>query len=1032
MEFKKTLVSVAVATALSGCSLFDDDDNNAGLGPDRQLEKNSLVCLDANGNAKCDSGEASENVTAWRDTGVSTTLASTTLPLAYEGDNGFVFTAPPGSSEISPASTLIASELIYNQLIDSKTNEAAEEYLNTKLGGALDALSQTDFAEALKNALETHPDKKRYAVIAAVLNKVLELGQGNLSGIKNITVSAADIVAADLPSLSKLAVTEVLSKNVDDEITQQVNDGWINANDSSISVLTAANGKIIGGSHYHNALTVIDVATGTVTYTPVSTIIDSGHGVDSSTGASENFLRDVSVNADASYVYVNIPPKKLSSSSQNEDTYGLYKIKIESDGSVATVIDSSGLIHTIDETVSTRLAEKLQAFAVSQDDSKVATYDGDDFFTVYDGDLSNPGTWVMIEDLEAFAVSADTAFVVTGNADDSSKGDIFLLSIEGLNADSLTNSEKITLDFIPQELRLNSDASKLIAFNHGHDNSGSMTIALIDLVNHSVLDKGVVAVTSDTAAVSDDFSKMAIVGHEEDRLLIVNLGIPGFSVQDVHDLEYNARDVAFISESQLAITNERNSMAVLDIATTTVNINLAEKTQLALDGLNRASINGGGYFNAVISNLTLSEGFENVAISWLADSSLSTNLDVTDGSLVRPEEDATDKMGVLSATTFASFRGDTVEDSKFFELTLRKIPASLSAATTVQTADNSAQYMAANHEGDIMVAPVQFENAKGDDVYGFVVVNVDEGLSVITSGTEDTPLTYLDAESLVGVGIVEKPTQAYVLGVSEGMGETGQSRIFTVALDAGGGTLGVMAASEASTVDINSGDPLKVGFNSEQSLAAVMIEAADGLYLTEVYSFSDIGAITLDKTINMTAAEYKSYGPPAINDDASRVYQRDDDNVIMTSSDGLNTASAAVEEIARVWFYNGRVFVTTYDGNIVSFNDELEESSRKTFSTGTGGRMYGAVGREFGGTHYLYIPLQRASGSNSDSESDLNGIYQLEIMEDGSLKEIAFSKKVEGADRMTVSGDGGTVFFSYRDRSGEDKGRWLGVVEISD
>ncbi len=1013
MKFKKTLISVAVAVVLSGCS--SDDNDSPQQDP---VEKNSLVCLDANANAKCDAGETSEKVITWSDSAVSTTLTSSAVALAYEGDDGLAFTAPAGSAEVSPATTLLTSELIYNQIIDSKTTVAVDSYLNTKLGGALSAAHQKDFATALKAAFDANPAADRYAVIAAVTNKAVALGA---DGLENITVNAADITAADLPSLSELAITESLSKNVDDTITQQDVDGWIHAGDASISVLTAANGKVIGGHHYHNALTVIDVATGSVTYTPVSTISDSGHGVDSSTGASENYLREVTANADGSYVYVNIPPKNLSSSSADEGTYGLYKIKLEADDSIATVVDATGLMHTVDETNSKRLAVKLKAFAVSQDDSQVATYDGDEFLTVYDGDLSNPGASVLIEGIQAFAVSANTAFVVTNNAEDITKGDIALLAV-----DTLTGTETITLDFVPQELRLNIDASKLVAFNHGHDNNGTMTIAVIDLADNSVIDTGVVAVTSDTAAVSPDFSRMAIVGHEENRLLIVNLTVPDFSVQNVRDLAYNARDVAFISNSQLAITNERNSMAVLDIATTTDNISLAAKTQLALGGLNRASINGGGYFDAVITDVTLSKKFENVAISWSADSSLSTNLDAADGSIVRPAADAVDVAGVLTANTSVSFRDDTVEGSKNFDLTLRKIPAPLPAAAIVQTASNSAQYMAANYEGDIMVAPVRFENTNGDRVYGFNALNMVAGQPVITTGTADTPKTYLDTETLVGVGIIEKPGQAYALGVSASVGETGQARIFTVAMDA----TGLMADVETNAVDIGAGSPLKVGLNSAQTLAGVMVGFEDGSFITEIYSFSDTGVVTLDKTINMTAAEYKSYGPPAINDDASRVYQRDGDNVIMTSADGSTTATAAVEEIARVWYYNGRVFVNTYDGNIVSFNDSLEESSRLIFSTGTGGRMYGGVGREFNGTDYLYIPLQQASDIDSNRESDLNGIYQLEILADGSLKEIAFSKKVEGADRMAVSGDGGTVFFSYRDRSGDDAGYWLGAVEL--
>ena len=1005
MNFNKNLLSIAIAATLTACG-GSSSSSSKDPAPGTE-EKNSLVCIDTNQNASCDADETSEQVVSWKEADITTTLTSAESPLAYAGEDGYVFTAPAGSLTISPDTTLLNNELIYNQIIATKTDAAVSSYLADKFGGALSSENKTDLSKAIKNALETHASSDRYAVIAAVINKAVESGAANLADLKDITVTDQDITNANLPSLVKLTLAETVSKNVDDKIAEQEADGWIDATDASMRTLSAKNGKVIGGSHYHNALTILDIASDTVTYSSVSVLTDAGHGVDAASGASENYLRDAVFNSDASYAYVNIPPKNASSETADQDTYGFYKVKIETDNSIKTV--TTGTVIAIDDTESKRLDEIISAFAVAADDSKVVIYDNEKNLTVFDGSLENISVSLEIEDIETFAISSNTVFTVTPNADDAAKGDINKLAI-----DTLTATSKITLNFIPAELHLNADGTKLLAFNHGHDNNGQMDIALIDLTDDSMTTSSV-KVTSDTASISEDFTKLAIVGHEESRLLIVNLTVPGFSVQSSYTLEDGSRDAAFIGNSQVAIFNGDNSIAVLNITSTTDNINLDAKMALALDGLNAASINGGGYFNAVIQDMVLSPNYENITIAW-SESGLSNNLDVTNGAVTRPLATGTDATGVLTAEVNASFRGDSTTNSKDFNITVRKTPESLPVANVVQTADNSSQYMAANVDGNIMVAPVRFENADNENVYGFNSIEVVNGQPELRSGTADIPKTFVNTESLVGVGIYA----SNVIGVSAAIGDTGQARIFTVTMS----NTGILENNTNNSINILSGEPLKVGFNSDQSMAGVMIKKEDESYVTEIYAVDVNGILTLERTIAMeSGAEYKSYGPPAINESGTAVYQRDGDNVILSTSDGT-TASAAVVEIARVWFYNEQIFVNTYEGNITSFNVSLDENSRQEFSTGTGGRMYGAAGREIDGRHYLFIPVQRSA------DETLNGIYQLEIQADGSLKEIAFSAKEEGVDRMTVSGDGDTVFFSYRIRSGDNKGRYFGVVEI--
>jgi len=200
MTFNKTLLCVAIAALLSGC--FSNDDKDEVI--PQVIVKNSIVCVDANGNAQCDKGEVAEAVTTWTDSAIAVKLSATS-PLVYEGDDGYIFTAPSGSTEISPKSTLFANEQLDKQAIATKTMVDIDSYLQDKLGTeAFSTAQEQDFLKALKVACDTNLDADRDAVIAAMVNKVITTSSDNLDNIKDITVSASDIEAAATPYLSKL------------------------------------------------------------------------------------------------------------------------------------------------------------------------------------------------------------------------------------------------------------------------------------------------------------------------------------------------------------------------------------------------------------------------------------------------------------------------------------------------------------------------------------------------------------------------------------------------------------------------------------------------------------------------------------------------------------------------------------------------------------------------------------------------------------------------------------------------------------
>ncbi len=887
--------------------------------------------------------------------------------------------------------TILNNELIYNQVIDSKTIPAVEAYVKEKFGNK-NPTSQNlkDVETAVKNAKAAHPDANPSAVTAAVINKVMTMVSSNPQGIKDITVTDNEIQEADIPSLAKLEFTESLSKNVDEEIKAQIDPKWVDSKDASISKITAKNGKIVAASHYHNALTVIDITSGDKVFSPVSVITDSGHGKDSTSGASENYLRNVVLNSDSSYVYANIPPKGASSKTADTATIGLYKVKIEDDGSIATTTDTTGFTVgervSIDLTNSKRLNKIVSKYAVASDDSKVVVLDSEKNLFVYDGDLTNEIAAIESDGFDAIAVEGDTVFVANDK------------NITKLSAETLTGNEKIILGFKPAEIIINSDASKLVAFNHGHDNKGITDIAIVNLADGSI-NASNTKFTSDTAVISPDFSKMALVGHESSDVMILNLTVPNFSVQGLFPAE-GVRDAEFLDNDKLAIINGRNSVGMINITTTTQNINLDTKIELAKKGLNRSSINGGGYLNAIIKDVSLNSAYENVGISWT--STLPTGvLNPANGEVTRPTNEAQDESGKLQAALTASFRSTTKIGNKEFDINIRKVPVILPTPKSVET--GIAQYMAANGDGSILVAPIQATFGE-ETKYGLASYSVNEA-GEISVATE--PKRFADDEEVVGVGV--NGVNAFAITKKEEFG-----RIFSVAV----GQDGTLAADATNSLDITTGTPSNVEWNNDNSKAIVFVKEDDDTFLAEIYDVDASGNITINSTIDMgDNKEYKTYGPPAINNEGDRAFQRDGEKVYAVDANGV-VASAEVEEIARVWYAHQRVIVNTYDGNIFSFNEDLQD--KKIFSTGTGGRMYGAEGRVVDGENKLMIPVQR-------SDKSLNGIYILNIADDGTISEESFSNEPSGADRMAVSGDGKRVFFNY---TNSDKKRQMAVVTI--
>lgn len=999
MSIKNSLMSITVAALLVGCggsSSSDVEEVIEEVVAEVVQEKNSTVCLDINVNAICDSGEESEEVTSWEDyagtitstststsTSLSRVLDSTNYPLAYNGEDGLILTAAAGSTEITPWTALVNNEIINNPSISSV--DAAEALLLTNLGIS-ETPSNDDLsvlADIITTAIESNPNENVASVIAAISEKVIEAGSLSSANISSLTVSSSDI--SDL-GLTRLSTEELFTLNVDANIEALDAAGWEDANDSSIRYLSSRGGNVVAGSIYHNALSVVDVEAQTINFNTFATLSTSGHGTkDETTGASENYLRGVVVSTDGTKVYANVPPKSSTSETKDESTYGLFKANILSDGTIEFSADST-----------VRASEIFSSFQVSTDETTVIAYNSENYLISYDGNLVEQ-TAVELENIVAYAISSDNTAIYTAfNDSDNTEMPNY---ISNITASTLAVSDsKISLNFTPDEILVLSD-TKLLAVS-----KDDLTIAIVDLETNTVTSEVSFDMESNAVSVSPNGEFLAAVGHDDAKILIINLKDSSLPLQHTVELDETSRAIAFVDDETIVYRNGDNSLAFLDLEDTGVVITIQEQFATALEDLS-ASVNG-GYYDAITSDLSLvsiKNGFDVAWTSTVAASALVIDKDTQTGIVTRPANNSSNATGSLTMEVSSEYRGETVTASQSVDIEIRKAALVLNTANSLAT--SYMQYMATNVDGSIMVAPTRFE-IDDENYYGIASFTLDN------SGTpveKTAAKLYQDDEQVAGVGI----QGSYAIAVTYStLDDTNAGRISTIALD----ETGVLADAETNSIAITTGTPEKVEWNSDQTKAVVFIKESDGTFISEIYDVTAEGTIALNSTIDMgDNVGYKTYGPAVINNAGTKVYQRDGDSVHLVTSAGV-MASKVVDNLARVWYGASRVFVLDYSGVIYSYAEDL--SDEQVFSTGTGGRMYGGEVRTVGDKNYLYIPVQR-------SDDELNGIYQLEINSDGTLTEVAFSELSFGINRMAVSDDGTTVYGSYE---GDDDIYYIGVV----
>lgn len=971
MKHRKTALALCIASALAGCS--DSTSSNPGVS-----EKNSTVCLDVNMNAICDPGETSEKVATWdTENPVATTL--TGAPLAYAGENGYTFTAPADFGKIYAGTTMLNNELIYNQLIDEKTKPKAKAYVHGKFGGDVTTKNKADVAEAVKNVIAAHPNESRYTVIAALMNKIFA-SDTVPDDIAGITVTTQDIANANNPSLAKLEITEAFEVDISGEVERQENLGWLDASDAAILNVSATNGKIVIGTQEHNGLAVIDASTQIINFSPIAVITDAGDDVDSISGASEApMAKDgVALSSDGSSVYINIPRNDDNS---DDKALGFYKVAINADGSIPTITTEldpgDGQRITIDTTKVLKnsngeVVENVYKFSVSSDDSKVLILDEDDILSVYDSDLENQLATAITDGFSAIALSGDTVYAATEEG------------IKKLSTSTLEETGNIALSFETSKIMINTEGTLLVAFK-----SGDTQIAVVNLSDNSV-NEGTVKMSSDAAAVSPDFTKLALVGEDEKRVVIVNLTVAGFSVQSAHETEFSAEAVAFINNEKIAVAHSDYNVTVLDVVTTNTNINLDSKITQAKKELNQASINHDRPFDIVLKDLLLSQSYENVDISW-AEAGLSSYLALPDGGVTRPAIGQTDAVGTLTASLSASFRNEVKSGTKAFDLKIRKLVPESTITKSIPLSDDFEKHGGQMSTGPNGLLAVLLTDERDDNDKGgvFILQSNGDDFDFYIGDTDITDGETYHKFDEKGDGLAVAFTQDDQVVVAT---SGGQIYRFTI-----------NRANDIATtqkITLTAEETLAAAFNTAKTILAVLVVDDSENYQTLIYDIDGTGALAFNRAADMEPLSYED--KLAISDDASIIFtiSGDDENIVNAQQGEAHTSFAAEAEIKGLTYLENILYATDEEGTLNGFAAGNLSSNTITKALHSG-RIYTV--EEADGKLFVFLYVKK--------DSDEGG--GVSILDKNTLEEVHFIP-AKGLRRGGVSPDGKSVYFFKR------------------
>ncbi|QKJ22722.1 hypothetical protein [Poseidonibacter lekithochrous] len=714
----------------------------------------------------------------------------------------------------------------------------------------------------------------------------------------------------------------------------------------------------------------------------------------------EHLLEDAKITKDGKYVYALIRSKDESVKFPDESTYGLFRTEVGPYGVYPYNSSSTLRIHSKD----------IKKFELANSDNKVIIYgqvtnDKDEkqnILRVYDKDF-NLIKALEIDNLKDFTITSNDNLIV---------GQI---SGDYINKPKLVKLNSLTLEN-KQEIELPLEASQIFTYAHGTmaltASKEHNKIVLVNLESMKIEQEKTLDIDAQYFAMSKNGKYLAVAS--EDKINIYNLSTPELTFQasievDITNLSKEAakkdekntiNNLSFVGDTILSYTQKQKQNAVVtyDIVDSKVPMTMDNKLNTALATLDKYSVNNGYSFSEVKTKLNLIPSYKDVNFTWSL-SGLQSNINIANGEVTR--DVSSNNSGKLIVTASTTFRDSTSTKVKQFDVTILKdspkITSNVEKFSQLDTAKTAGimSKVIANSNGSTVIS----YSALDSYFKGYNLFKVENDKLVFTDGNENNTnrllrddllnMTFKTDEKVIVVTVNSNyPTfsSIYLQDVqSDNTLEEGyNTRVLTKA------HIG------------NKGTPLAANFTGDKNKVFVIRKHFDfdySDYYADIYKISG-NTITKEKEIKMkSGVAYVNTKAPAINNDGSIFYQVDKNNIYKHQDDLVS--SVRIDNVIAVYYFNNRVYATTSNGIIVSYNEKLEADSRQEFNLGNEGVINNLEYRNVGAQDYLY-----AFASNTNS-----GVYIIKVNGSNEMSEFKYSSK-DNTKGGTVSQDG-THIFTY-------------------
>ena len=718
-------------------------------------------------------------------------------------------------------------------------------------------------------------------------------------------------------------------------------------------------------------------------------------------GLWEHLIEDSQITKDGKTVYTLIKPKGNASEYSDSESFGFFKV----------IVGPYGVYEYNNSTTKRIPSADIKKFQLSHSNEKIVVYgtfineskEEKNVLRTYSKDLVFQKA-LEINLLKNFVITHnDKNIIANTNGDYLSSAKLIKIDLE-----TLVKKEEVELPFNADDIFTYAQGTMAIVTN-----IASNKILLVNLESMKIEQEKTLDIDVNLFSISTKGSYLAV--SSKDTINLYNLLTPEITFQaslkvssistekDTSNTN-NINKLAFIGDSMLAYAQKekQNAITVYKIIKSKEVMSVDNKLKMALDTLNKYSINNSYDLSQVSSKLNLIPSYKDVNFTW-ETSELSTNINLSNGEITRDVN--TDLNGKLIVKASIKFRNEISFQEKVFELTILKDSAKfLRSSKTLNSTQESklngfTSQVISNSDSSTVIT-----FTKSDSFFkGYNLFQLNNDKLLATQGNENRPSALLRDDLL---NMTFKSDNKLII-VTVNKSYPSFSSIYLQDVNYNNTLEEGFNSKQLSGAYIgNAGTPLSAAFSGDNNKVLITrqhFDFKDADFYTDVYAISG-SKIKKEKSVKLKSnILYNTKVSPAVNTDGSIFYQIDKNNIYKYSN--KEVSSIRLDNITSVYYFNNRVYTTNSNGLIISFNENLDIDSREEISISSIKNISKLEYRKVNSLNLLY----------AFADGEKAGVYVIEVDSSNQMKSDSYSL-LNNTKGGTVSGNGSHIF-TYDNKS---------------